>query len=111
MDIRRLVGRNVRRIRLEKRLSQEQFAERAGFTQQYLSDLERGLRNPTVMTLYELARALEVEHVALVAPDDEALTEEVQRRNSDHESAASERNRKTSRPVARKSKKPTRRGT
>lgn len=70
MDMRRLVGRNVRRIRLEKGLTQEAFAERSGFSQQYLSDLERGRRNPTVVTLFELATALGVSHVALVEPDE-----------------------------------------
>ena len=73
MDMRRLVGRNVKRIRLEKGLTQEQFAERSGFTQQYISDLEQGKRNPTVVTLFELAQALGVSHVALVLPDDPAL--------------------------------------
>lgn len=71
MDMRRLVGRNVRRIRLEKGLTQEAFAERSGFSQQYLSSLERGTRNPTVVTLSELASALGVSHVALVEPDGE----------------------------------------
>ncbi|BDG74399.1 helix-turn-helix domain-containing protein [Roseomonas fluvialis] len=71
MDMRRLVGRNVRRIRLEKGLTQEAFAERSGFSQQYLSSLERGTRNPTVVTLFELASALGVSHVALVEPDGE----------------------------------------
>lgn len=70
MDMRRLVGRNVRRIRLETGLTQEAFAERSGFSQQYLSDLERGRRNPTVVTLFELASALGVSHVALVEPDE-----------------------------------------
>ncbi len=73
MDMRRLVGRNVRRIRLEKGLTQEQFSERSGFTQQYLSDLERGRRNPTVVTLFELSQALEVEPISLIKPDEEAL--------------------------------------
>jgi len=69
MDMRRLVGKNVRRIRLAKGLTQEAFAERSGFSQQYLSDLERGQRNPTVVTLYELATALGVKHSELIAPD------------------------------------------
>lgn len=80
MDMRRLVGRNLRRIRLEKGLSQEQFAEVSGFTQQYLSGLETGRRNPTIVTLYELATALGVEHLALVAPDEEAVSERAARR-------------------------------
>ena len=44
-------------------------------TQQYVSDLERGRRNPTVVTLFHLATALGVSHVELVTPDDEALRE------------------------------------
>jgi transcriptional regulator with XRE-family HTH domain len=69
MDMRKLVGRNVRKIRLKRGLTQEAFAERSGFSQQYLSDLERGKRNPTVVTLFELASALGVDHVVLVQPD------------------------------------------
>jgi transcriptional regulator with XRE-family HTH domain len=66
MDMRKLVGRNVRRIRQKKGLTQEQFAEVSGFSQQYISSLERGRRNPTVVTLYELATALGVSHMELV---------------------------------------------
>lgn len=58
MDMRRLVGRNVKAARLNAKLSQEQLAERSGFTQQYLSGLERGQRNPTIVSLYEIAQAL-----------------------------------------------------
>ena len=79
MDMRKLIGRNVRRIRLEKSLTQEQFAERSGFTQQYISGLERGKRNPTIVNVYWFAQALGADHVALVAPDDEALQEEARR--------------------------------
>jgi len=68
MDMRKLVGRNVRRVRTTKGLTQEQFADRSGFSQQYISDLERGLRNPTVVTLFELAQALETTPVQLLKP-------------------------------------------
>jgi Helix-turn-helix len=52
------------------------FADRAqrtsgkasGFSQQYISSLEQGQRNPTVITLYELAVALGVNHIELVKP-------------------------------------------
>ena len=71
MDMRKLVGRNVRRIRQKKGLTQEQFAEVSGFSQQYISSLERGRRNPTVVTLYELATALGVRHMELVRPTKE----------------------------------------
>ena len=66
MDMRKLVGRNVRRIRQKKGLTQEQFAEVSGFSQQYLSSLENGRRNPTVVTVYELAEALGVGHLDLL---------------------------------------------
>lgn len=69
MDMRALVGRNFARIRREKGLTQEQIEERSGFSQQYISGLENGLRNPTVVTLFELAQALAVSPVDLVTPD------------------------------------------
>ena len=69
MDMRKLVGRNVGRIRREKGLTQEQFAEISGFSQQYISGLEQGRRNPTVVTLYELATALGVSHLDLLRPN------------------------------------------
>jgi transcriptional regulator with XRE-family HTH domain len=70
MDMRKLVGRNFARLRREKRLTQEEVEARSGFSQQYLSGLEQGKRNPTVVTLYELAQAIGVTHVDLVMPDD-----------------------------------------
>ena len=68
MDMRKLVGRNVKRIRQKKGLTQEKFAEISGFSQQYISSLENGRRNPTVVTLYELATALGVSHLDLLRP-------------------------------------------
>lgn len=75
MDMRKLVGRNFARLRLAKGFTQEHFAEVSGFTQQYVSGLERGRRNPTVVTIYHLAAALGVSHLELVMPDDEAPCE------------------------------------
>lgn len=68
MDMRKLVGANFARIRRQSGLTQEQVAERSSFSQQYISGLESGFRNPTIVTLYELAAALGVDHVALVMP-------------------------------------------
>ncbi len=69
MDMRKLVGRNAARIRREKGLTQEELSERSGLSQQYLSGLERGLRNPTIVTLYELGTALGINPVDLIQPD------------------------------------------
>lgn len=67
MDMRRIVGENVKRLRLERGFTQEQLAERSGFSQQYLSDLERGRRNPTVVSLWELAQSLDATPTDLIA--------------------------------------------
>ena len=75
MDMRRLVGRNFARLRAAKGFTQERFAEQSGFTQQYVSGLERGRRNPTVISLFLLASALGVTPVELVTPDQEAKRE------------------------------------
>ena len=68
MDMRKLVGANTARIRKERGLTKEALAEKSGLSQQYIYGLENGQRNPTIVTLYELATALEVGHLALVTP-------------------------------------------
>ena len=69
MDMRKLVGSNVRRLRIARGMTQEQYAERSGFSQQYISDLERGRRNPTVVSLFELAQALDATPTELICED------------------------------------------
>ena len=78
MDMRRLVGRNFARLRRDMGLTQEEVETRSGFSQQYLSGVEQGKRNPTVVTLFELAQAIGVSHVDLVLPDDQARKENLQ---------------------------------
>ena len=68
MDMRVLVGANVRKVRLKRGLTQERFAEKSGFSQQYLSSLENGRRNPSIVTIYELTTALGVSHLELLKP-------------------------------------------
>ena len=69
MDMRRIVGENVRRLRSQADLTQEELAERSGFSQQYISDLERGLRNPTIVSLWELAQVRGVSPDRLIHSD------------------------------------------
>ena len=56
-DARRLVGQNVRRLRLAAKISQAELAERMGVDRAYVSGLELGTRNPTVVTLWHIAKA------------------------------------------------------
>lgn len=72
MDMRQLVGRNVQRFRQKNHPTQEQLAEISDFSQQYISGLEKGRRNPTIVTIHELAQALGVSHMDLVRPDKQA---------------------------------------
>lgn len=67
MDLVVLLGRNVRIQRQARGLSQEQLAFEAGMKRSYLSELERGLRNPSVRALGRLAAALEIEPAVLVS--------------------------------------------
>ncbi|OYR32995.1 DNA-binding protein AcBBP1 [Brucella lupini] len=53
MVLRKIVGDNFARMRKEKGPTQERVAERSGFSQQYLSNLELGQCNPTIITIYE----------------------------------------------------------
>ncbi|WP_109794313.1 helix-turn-helix domain-containing protein [Minwuia thermotolerans] len=58
MDIRLRLGQNIRRLRQSQGWSQEQFAFEAGIHRTYISDLERGTRNPTITVVEKLAAAL-----------------------------------------------------
>jgi transcriptional regulator with XRE-family HTH domain len=60
MDIRRAMAANVRRIRAERGLTQEDLADRAGVSVRYLGSIERGATAATVVVLERLARALRV---------------------------------------------------
>lgn len=60
MDVCQRLGRNLRRLREAKGLSQEQFADEAGIHRTYVSDLERGSRNPTIRVVDRVAKALGV---------------------------------------------------
>ncbi len=60
MDIRVTFGRQVRRLRLERGLSQEALADAAGLHRTYVSGIERGLRNPTLTIVARLAIALDL---------------------------------------------------
>lgn len=56
-----VVARNIRRLRVLKGVSQEALAVDAGIDRTYVSRLERGLENPTVAVLENLALALDAE--------------------------------------------------
>lgn len=66
MDLPKILGRNVREARHRAGLSQEQLAFEAGMKRSYVSDLERGTRNPSVKAMGRLAVALAVDPADLL---------------------------------------------
>lgn len=60
MEIRVRLSLNMRRFRQSKGCSQEEFAHEAGLHRTYVSDLERGERNPTITVVDKLPVAVEV---------------------------------------------------
>ena len=60
MDVRRRLGLNLKKLREEQGFSQESFADHCGLHRTYISGIERGVRNPTVVILDKIAKALKV---------------------------------------------------
>ncbi|QGZ93736.1 helix-turn-helix domain-containing protein [Terricaulis silvestris] len=58
MDVRRRLARNLVRLRHDRGLSQEELAAESELHRTYISGLETGGRNPTVLVLERLAKAL-----------------------------------------------------
>ncbi|MCA0369023.1 MAG: helix-turn-helix domain-containing protein [Proteobacteria bacterium] len=67
MDVVAFFGKNVRTLREFADPSQVELAFRAGMKRTHLSDLERGVRNPSVRALGRLADALGVPPARLLA--------------------------------------------
>lgn len=60
-DLQRIVGRNLRRYRLDRGYSQEAFADHMGVHRTYMGAVERGERNLTLQTLERIADVLEID--------------------------------------------------
>ena len=65
-DLQRIVGRNLRRYRQERGLSQEEFADVVGVHRTYLGGLERGERNLTLRSLERIAERIQLDAMELL---------------------------------------------
>ena len=61
MDVRARVGRNLQRLRRDRELTQEELAHKAEIHQTYLSGVEVGKRNPSILVLDRIVKALGVD--------------------------------------------------
>lgn len=66
VDIRRRLALNLKRYRAAQGLSQEKFAFEAGVHRTYVSDIERGARNPSITILDKLAAPLGIGAASLI---------------------------------------------
>lgn len=60
MEIKEKFGERLREIRLERGLTQEELARKAGFHRTYAGNIERGLENPTIEAVSRIAEVLDV---------------------------------------------------
>ncbi|TPE63096.1 helix-turn-helix transcriptional regulator [Sandaracinobacter neustonicus] len=69
MDVHKRIGWNLRRLRKEQEITQEDFATDSGFDRGYISGVERGVRNPSVKVLVRIADSLKVDVADLFDAD------------------------------------------
>jgi transcriptional regulator with XRE-family HTH domain len=67
MDLQQVLAANVRGLRLDAGLSQEELAHRARIHVTYLSGVENGQRNPSLKVIERIATALRVDPAHLLA--------------------------------------------
>lgn len=68
MDIRVAVGLNIQRLRRAREMSQEELSLRSGCTRGYLSGIETGKKNPSILFLAKLAKALKSDMTEFFIP-------------------------------------------
>ena len=60
MDLTTEVGSRIRYHRKEHKLSQEELAERSGLHPSYIGQLERGIKKPTIDSLYKITKGMDL---------------------------------------------------
>jgi len=68
MDIRLRLAKNVKMYRLKIEMSQEELAHQSRLERSYVSGIERGVRNPSVAVLQDLAAVLKIRESDLLQP-------------------------------------------
>lgn len=63
-------GKNIQRLRKSKGLTQEELGERANVNYKFISEIERGLKNPSCMVIYKICRALGISPAEILMHND-----------------------------------------
>ena len=72
-----VLGKNVRREREDNQLTQEALGERADLDPTYISGIERGVRNPSVLSVIRIAKALRVTTSKLMENVDDNILNQI----------------------------------
>ncbi len=67
-DWKRIVGANIRDLRTAEDISQEELASKSKIDLTYMGGIERAKRNPSLMVLVRIAKALKVQPADLLKP-------------------------------------------
>ena len=73
VELVKILSDNLRRLRLERGLSQEALAERCGLHRTYIGSIERGERNATLGSIEVIANSLNVSVPLLLSKDAESI--------------------------------------
>jgi len=63
------IGKNIKKIREQRHLTQETLAEKSGISQDYLGKIEVCINRPGLKTIFKLSKALDVEPSELLKLD------------------------------------------
>ena len=66
MNLQRIFGEIIKKLRIERNLSQESLALEADIDRTYISDIEKGERNISIQVAYKLAFALQISFSELI---------------------------------------------
>jgi transcriptional regulator with XRE-family HTH domain len=73
MDLKEAFGKVIKKLREQRKLSQQELADYSEVDRTYISDLERGLYYPTLNTIYKLAEVLKIKPHELIHRVDDLL--------------------------------------
>ena len=66
MDVRGRLAKNLKTYRLKANMSQEELAHQSNLERGYISGIERGIRNPTVLVLQQISKVLQIHEADLL---------------------------------------------
>lgn len=72
-DINKALGRVLVKYRTIEKISQEELADRAGIHRTYVSQIERGLKSPTLSVLFEISKSLNTTASSLIAEVEKSI--------------------------------------